>query len=38
MFKPTVITTDKKHKKTNVFKREQKENKKVDGGNFAPTL
>jgi len=27
MLQPTVITTDKKHKKTNVFKREQKENK-----------
>ncbi len=38
MLQPTVITTDKKHKKTNVFKREQKENKKVDGGQFAPLV
>ena len=38
MLQPTVITTDKKHRKTAILKVEQKENKKWHGGQFAPLV
>jgi hypothetical protein len=38
MLRATVRTTDKKHRKTAIPGKEQKENKKWHGGQFAPLV